>query len=145
MAENTPLRNLITGFLAFTVIIAGVMFLISNVVVINPSVVASDDLESINRTFNKLTEMEKNVESLKNQAISPGDTGNPIADFLATLFNTAWNGITSIFTLFGFAITMITSAGEMLGLSWWVTIGGSTLILLTMVFAVLSVVFNREF
>ena len=145
MAENTPLKNLIIGFLAFTVLFAGCMYLVYNVSTVNPSMVDTAQLESMNNTFNKLSEMEAGVDELKAKSLDIGDTGNPIADFLATLFNTAWNGLTSIATTFSFGVTMIIDAGGAIGLPWWVTLGGSVLITLVIVFSTLSVVFNREF
>jgi len=142
LGEVTP-RNLIYGFIIFTMVILGGIGWMSGFAVHSPSFINNDKFKAFNNTFNKYNALDGNVTSMRdNLANSQANTG--VFGMLDSLVNVAWNSLKTIFTTFSFMLTAFTGISAVFGLPVWVGALVATMAVVMIVFSLYSLIFQGK-
>jgi hypothetical protein len=142
LGEVTP-RNLIYGFIIFTMVILGGIGFMSGFAVHSPTFINNDKFKSFNDTFNQYGALEGNVSNMKdNLANSRANTG--VFGMLDGLINVAWNSLKTIFTTFSFITTAFTGISSVFGLPVWVGALVTTMAVVMIVFSLYSLIFQGK-
>jgi len=142
MPEILP-RHYVIGIIIFTMVIVGGVSIISDFSKGNANFVNQDKFKSFNRTFNKMEELDQEVGDLK-ETVTEAQTDPGLFGFLDALIGSSWTALQSIFASFSFMNAVFGGLYTVLGIPSWVGNLVISLITILFVFAIFTVIFQRE-
>jgi len=140
MAE---MREYLVGIVLFTFIIMGGMLVISEFRSHSASFGTEAEYQSYNYTFNTMDKVTAQVDSLKSN-IEDGDTDFGLFGVLDSIIGSTWQAVKLFFTSFSFMDDVFNGISTYFGVPAWIPALITTLITIMVVFAIWSLVFNRD-
>ena len=142
MSDTKP-SDLLIGFVVFTMAVVGVMSFMGGFAAFDPNWV-DDEYTAFNDTFNKQAELTERIEGLQGDIEEDDESGFLDFGVLGSLIKKGWNILRLFLTNFNFITSIFTGLGGVLDIPAW--IGGmvSLLIIIIVVFAVISAVFQTK-
>ena len=141
MPEILP-RHYLIGIVFFTLILVAGVDIITKFEEASPGFVDQEKFKTFNKTFNQMENLDDNVDNLKEATQTDADPG--LFGFLDALVGTAWSAIKSIFTSLSFMNTVFGGLYTIFGIPAYVGNLIITAITIILVFAIFTVVFQRE-
>lgn len=135
-------RNYLIGIIIFMLVIGVGIDWLAALNSVDSTFTENSDYSKLNDTLNKREDLSAQVDSLKDNLDSDADFG-PFG-VLNGLINSAWTVIKSFFTSFGFMETVLSDAGDLIGLPGWVVGLGVMVIVVMVVFSIWSAIFQRD-
>lgn len=153
MAEVLP-RHYVFGIIAFVFLIgAGINMIID----INSgyNTIRDEDITGFQQNFNKYDDVRDSAEDMKSR-LRDADTTGPLG-VLSGLINSAWNSINLLFTSFDFMTDVYEATATQVGtvedvetgetkylIPLWIPTLAAALVTVLFVFAIFTVIFQRE-
>jgi hypothetical protein len=147
MTSETPIRDIIIGAILFSAVIAGSLGLFSLVAANKPGFYGTNDMEGFNASFNKMIEIDAQVQELKGAVTGNNTAESTILEKLGvigTIYNIIWNGIKTVFTSFDFVLTLIPAAMAYIAVPGWAILAVSSILAVMILFTIISLVFNKD-
>jgi len=136
-------RNYIIGIIMFTMVIVGVVALISMAQKDNPAMVDQQRLKDFNDTFNVMDDVNSTVGTFQDN-IENAESDFGVLGVLNSLVSSAWQSLRLLFSSFSFMNAVFGGLYTVLGIPVWV---GNMIVLCVTVlfaFAIFSVIFQRD-
>lgn len=140
MAE---MKEYLVGIVLFTFIIMGGMLVVSEFRAHSLSFGTEAEYESYNYTFNTLDKITTQVDSLKGN-IEDSDNDFGLFGVLNSIIGSTWQAIKLFFSSFSFMDSVFNGVSNYFGVPTWIPLLIITLITIMVVFAIWSLVFNRD-
>lgn len=140
MAE---MKEYLVGIVLFTFIIMGGLLLVSEMRAKSTSFGTEAEYQSYNYTFNTLDSITTQVGGLKSN-IEDADNDFGLFGVLNSIIGSTWQAVKLFFTSFSFMDSVFDGISTYFGLPAWIPALITTLITIMIVFAIWSLVFNRD-
>lgn len=144
MADEVIPRHYLYGIVIFTMLIIGGVTILGAGFNSSDSFGNKADYEQFNRSFNKLNELNEEIDTLEAGVTESSQEKASVWGFLDGLVNSVWYGIRSLSTSLSFATDIFTNLNTMFGIPTWVTVGIGMLITIMIVFSIISVIFKMN-
>jgi len=144
MAEETIPRNYLYGLVIFMMLIIGGVTILGAGFDGSDTFGNKDDYKQFNRSFNKLGELNSQVNTLESGVTESSQEKASVWGFLDGLVNGVWYSVRSLSTSLSFATDIFTNLNTMFGVPAWVTVGVGMLITIMIVFSIISVIFKMN-
>lgn len=144
MANDVLPRHLLIGAIVFVLVIAGGVSMLGLFNDADSSFLAGNEkYVQFNESFNKLEDVTNTTTQLQ------GSVQNATTDFglfgvLNSLIATSWNTLTAIFTSFDFFTAIFGGLNVVFEVPLWITGLVGLIIIVILVFAIWSAIFQRE-
>ncbi len=142
MGEVTP-RLFIYGFIIFTLLIGGGVYIMSEASRIDNNFINNDKFQNFNKTFNRYQEVTETGASLED-SIQDAQPEKSLFGVLDSLINSAWGAIKSFFSTFSFMSDAFTGLSSVFGLPVWISSLITTLIIVMFAFSIYGLIFQGK-
>lgn len=133
----------IIGIILFTfVMVAGVAFL-AEMNSVDPTFTDDPKMEQFNDTFNKMSDVTSNVDSLQSN-IEDADTDFGTFGVLNSLISSGWQTLKLLFSSFSFMDSAYAGLSTFFGLPAWIPLFIGMLVTVMLAFAIYAAIFQRE-
>lgn len=143
-------KNYFFGIIIFTLVVVGGIVLITQFRDTDSTFVdnAGNTLYRFNSTFNKMSDLNSQVSKMKNDAITPQDTGffGMVNGVINGLINSAWTGLTFLFSGLTFMDDAFQGLSIFLGVPEIAFLGAllGLMVTIMIIFAIWGAAFMRE-
>lgn len=142
MAEILP-RHYLYGVVFFMIMIVGGVSLLSILSAEDSSFNDNDRIGQFNRTFDKMSYVEAHINSYKTN-LENADTDPGIFGVLNALISTSWNSMLLLFGSLDFMTSVVYGTESFFGFPYYVPLGLFLFIIITLAFAIFSMIFQKE-
>lgn len=142
MPEILP-RHYIIGVIMFTFFIVGGMTMLSELQKTNAAAIDAQEYSHFNKTFNVMDKVTEEVDDLEG-GITDADTDFGLFGVLNALISSAWQSVKLLFTSFNFMDAAFGGLNSYFGLPAWIGNLVVTLVTVLFIFAILTIIFQRE-
>ena len=145
MANEILPRHIFFGFVVFVLFISGFVSIIYEVGTVRPNILldGSGNVSQFNTSFNKFLEIKNASESLQ-EDIEEYETSSGLFGFIDKLIGDSYTTLKSFFSIMSFVPDIFNALEENFGIPWWAAGAGIMLVMSLLIFAILTVVFQRE-
>jgi len=140
---NLKPSTYIAAIVIFTFFIIGGVAIFSEMNSIDGDYINKSMLEEFNTTFEKYDKVIAQSDTLK-AAVSSNTDSITKFGVLDGLINVAWSSIRLVFTSFGFFNDVLEGLSTFFGVPTWIVSLATALIVILLVFAVFSAIFQKE-
>lgn len=137
------MKDYLIGIVLFTFVIMGGMLVITEFNNKSPVFASDDDIVKYNSTFNTFDKITTQVDGLKGN-IEDADNDFGLFGVLNSIIGSTWQAVKLFFYSFSFMDDIFYGMSTYFGVPTWVPTLIITLITIMIVFAVWSLVFNRD-
>jgi hypothetical protein len=137
------MKDYLVGIVLFTFVIMGGMLVISEFNSKSPVFASDEDIIKYNSTFNTFDKITTQVDSLKGN-IEDADNDFGFFGVLNSIIGSTWQAVKLFFYSFSFMDDIFYGMSTYFGVPTWVPTLIITLITIMIVFAIWSLVFNRD-
>lgn len=141
MAEITS-KHYLYGVIMMMFFVTGGVVLLSSLKTYNPAMDGDRDIGEFNQTFNKLTDVSNDVTTLQENIQADPDWG--LFGALNALIQSSWNSLILIVQSFSVLQTAFTGMSTLFGVPSWIVGVIGLMITVTLVFAIYSLVFQKD-
>ena len=122
--------------------VVGGMSILSELQSANPNFDSDSRSGEFNRTFNRLSSVEDQVGVIENSFETPAEWG--VFGALNALIKGAWNTFSLMFTSWGFMDDVFSGMESFFGIPAWIPTIISLFIVVTLAFAIYSLIFQKD-
>lgn len=142
MGEVLP-RHYIIGVIFFGFFIVSGVFLISGMFAKDPTMGGQQEFIDFNKTFNKMSEVQENVEDIQSNIENAG-TDFGTFGVLNALINGAWQNLKLLFASFGFMTAAYEGLTAFFGIPAYIPLTMGLVVIVVIGFGIWSAIFQRE-